>query len=282
MMSHVIKGKVALIGIPFDGHSSHLRGPAEAPARIREVLFSGAGNLCVESGLDLSTEGGWLDAGDLFADRATEPPAQGEAFFREIESEISSLLERDARTVVLGGDHSITYPILKAYARKYTGLNVLQIDAHPDLYDELGGNRLSHACPFARIMEEKLVSRLVQIGIRAATPHQREQARRFGVEMIEIGDWPPGPLPSLDGPLYLSIDMDGFDPAYAPGVSHPEPGGLTPRDVLGALRALEAPIVGADIVELNPQRDLSSITASLAAKLAKEIVARMLPHSGSP
>ena len=116
----------------------------------------------------------------------------GGAAFAEIEEVLGRLLAKEARIAALGGDHSITYPVLRAYAGKYQQLSVLHLDAHPDLYDELGGNRYSHACPFARIMEEHLVGRLVQVGIRTLTPHQREQAERFGVEGIEMGEWGPG------------------------------------------------------------------------------------------
>ncbi|RME46297.1 MAG: agmatinase, partial [Chloroflexi bacterium] len=150
---------VAVLGIQFDANSSFLRGPALAPPRIRQVLHAGSSNLCAENGLDLGTDPRWQDVGDLVLRDPTTA-------FAQIEETITRLLDRDVRVLTLGGDHSITYPILRAYARKYSGLNILQLDAHPDLYDELDGNRYSHACPFARIMEEKLVARLVQAGIR--------------------------------------------------------------------------------------------------------------------
>jgi len=186
------------------------------------------------------------------------------------------VLKQGGRPVLLGGDHSVTYPVMKAFAAVHPGLTILQLDAHPDLYDELDGNRFSHACPFARIMEEGLAGHLVQVGIRTATTHQREQAARFGVECIEARDWRPDRLPALEGPVYLSLDMDVFDPAHAPGVTHPEPGGLTARDVLGIVQGLTGRLVGADIVELNPGKDLNGMAAVLAAKMLKEIVGRML------
>ena len=88
--------------------------------------------------------------------------------------------------LTLGGDHAITYPILRAYGPHYPDLTILHIDAHPDLYDELEGDRLSHACPFARIMEAGLARRLVQVGVRTLNPHQRQQAERFGVKIFEM------------------------------------------------------------------------------------------------
>ena len=260
---------VAVLGVRFDANSSFLRGPALAPPRIRQVLHAGSSNLCVENGLDLGTDPRWQDVGDLVLRDPTTA-------FAQIEAAITHLLDQEARILTLGGDHSITYPILRAYARQFPRLNILQLDAHPDLYDELDGNRYSHACPFARIMEEKLAVRLVQAGIRTLNPHQRDQARRFGVEIIAMRDWPASLPLDFDGPLYLSLDMDALDPAFAPGVSHHEPGGFTTREILTLIQTLEAPIVGADIVEFNPERDPVGITAMAAAKFLKEIVARML------
>jgi arginase family enzyme len=156
-------------------------------------------------------------------------------------------------------------------------LTILHIDAHADLYDSFEGDRYSHACPFARIMEEGLAARLVQVGIRTMTRHQREQADRFQVEVIDMRRWETGVRP-LIGPsetVYLSLDMDGIDPAFAPGVSHPEPGGLTVREVVSLIQQLDAPLVAADVVECNPEVDPSGITSYVAAKLVKEIAAAM-------
>ena len=167
-------------------------------------------------------------------------------------------------------------PIIEAYAQKYDHLNILHLDAHPDLYDNLHGNINSHACPFARIMGKKLVARLVQAGIRTMNGHQREQAQKFGVEVMEMKDgtnW----LDKLefDGPVYLSLDLDCLDPAFASGVSHHEPEGMTTRQVIDIIHRLKGKIVGADIVEYNPDRDLLSMTSMVIAKLLKEIIARI-------
>jgi agmatinase len=262
-------GTVAVLGVPYDEGSSFLRGPASAPPRIREALHSPSANLSTESGLDLASEPGWKDLGDL-----TLPPET--AALTEIESSVGRVLDRGARLIALGGDHTITWPILRPHARGRGALDVLQLDAHPDLYDELEGNRHLHCSPFARIMEEGLARRLVQLGIRTANPHQREQAERFGVEMVEMRDWRPGTLPEFDGPVYLSVDLDVLDPAYAPGVSHHEPGGFSTREVLGIIQDLGSPIVGADIVEFNPDRDPGGTSAMTCAKILKEILAKMV------
>jgi agmatinase len=176
--------------------------------------------------------------------------------------------------LILGGDHSISYPVLRAFGGRAEPPTVIHLDAHADLYDEFNGDRFSHACPFARIMEERLAGRLVQVGIRTLNAHQRSQAAKFGVEILGAERWRDA-IPLLGrvrGALYLSIDLDVLDPAFAPGVSHPEPGGLSVRDVLELLAAIKVPVIGADIVEYNPQNDLRDLTARVAAKFVKELV----------
>ncbi len=267
---------VRLLGVPNDANSSFMKGAAEAPPAIRRALHSPSSNLSTESGLDLGGELSSLrmgTSGRTFRDAGDLPR---DVPFADVTEAVSGLLENGDRVLSLGGDHAIAYPILQAYGRRFPRLNLLQLDAHPDLYDELDGNRLSHACPFARIMEDGLAARLVQVGIRTLNPHQREQAARFGVEIHEMKDWPLAGSLDFDGPLYLSLDLDVFDPAFAPGVSHHEPGGLSVREVITLIQNLEAPLVGADVVELNPARDPSGVTAMVAAKLVKEIAARML------
>lgn len=261
--------RVAVLGVPYDAHSSFLRGPALAPARIRAVLHSGSANWSTELGVDLSTIPEWSDLGDLNLSSSADA-------FAHIEKAIADLLQSGSRVLTLGGDHAITYPILRAFGKRMPHLTVLQIDAHPDLYDELNGDRHSHACPFARIMEEKLVRRLVQVGIRTLNPHQRHQAQKFGVEIIEMRSLAAFHVEQLSAPLYISLDLDALDPAFAPGVSHYEPGGLTTRQVLDLLQHSPGPIVGADIVEYNPIRDPQDITATLAGKFAKELLGRLL------
>jgi arginase len=159
-------------------------------------------------------------------------------------------------------------------------IHVLHLDAHADLYDELEGDRTSHACVMARVMESGLAARMTQVGVRTLNPHQAQQAERYGVEIVDMRTWPPAAGwprgKTFDGPVYLSLDLDVLDPAFAPGVSHPEPGGLSAREVIAIVQALEAPLIGADLVELNPSLDPAGLTARVAAKLLKEIAARML------
>lgn len=263
--------RVTLLGVPSDVNSSFLRGPSLAPARIREALGSPASHLVTETGTDLDAEEALGDAGDLPV--AGLGPEDADA---EIEAAVGRLLDAGTRLVCLGGDHAVTNPVVRAHAARIEGLNILHVDAHPDLYDRFEGNPLSHASPFARIMETGRIARLVQVGIRTLNPHLREQAARFGVEVHEMRDWPPAQAVSFDGPVYLSVDLDGLDPAFAPGVSHREPGGLSTRDVIALIQKTGGRFVGGDVVELNPHRDLGGVTAVVAAKLVKELCARVL------
>jgi agmatinase len=165
---------------------------------------------------------------------------------------------------------------VKVVARRYPELTIFHFDAHPDLYEEFEGNRLSHACPFARIMEAGLAKRLVQVGIRTLNRHQREQAERFGVEVIEMRSLRAFDRLKAAGPAYVTFDMDVLDPAFAPGVSHREPGGMSVREAIAHLHAIEGQIVGGDVVEYNPVQDVAGVTATVAAKILKEILGKMI------
>ena len=254
---------IIIQGIPYDDKSSFLEGAAEAPEVIREVYHSDASNYFAENGVDTKSDM-VVDVGD----------SEIVEYF-EIEQVTRNNLKK-GRVIVLGGDHSISYPVIKAFDSVYPELDILHFDAHTDLYEDFDGDRYSHACPFARVMEGGHAERLVQVGIRTLSDHQREQVDKFGVEVIEMKDFAVDKIPQFENPLYISIDMDAFDPAFAPGVSHQEPGGLSSRQVIDVIASLNAKIVGADIVEFNPTRDISEITGALAAKLLKELLGKMI------
>jgi agmatinase len=266
---------VVLLGLPWDRSSSFEAGAAQAPPLVRRALWSPSTNTSTEIGVSID-QATLEDAGDVALD--LDPVAARAA----IQAAVAAVLSRPGVPLALGGDHSVTYPVLRAYAGAPPA-TILHIDAHADLYDEFplpepgqpagAGDRFSHACAFARILEEGLCGRLVQVGIRALTPHLGAQTRRFGVEVWGMDRWAALPVERLPGPLYVSIDLDGLDPAFAPGVSHPEPGGLSVRDVVGLLHRIRAPIAGGDIVEYNPRNDVRDLTARVAAKLVKELAA---------
>lgn len=263
--------RATLLGVPWDRSSSFRRGAADAPDAIRAALWSPSSNSWNEQGDEVSRAEVLDDAGNLVLpdDAATARDA--------ITAGVSALVKDGRRPLILGGDHSITYPVLRAWAGRAPAVTVLHFDAHGDLYDEFEGDRFSHACPFARVMEEQLASRLIQVGVRALTAHLRAQAERFGVEVYGPAAWRDaiGAVRSAPGPVYISLDIDVLEPAFAPGISHPEPGGLSVREVLEVLAAVRAPVIGADVVEYNPAQDIRDLTARVAAKFVKEIVGLM-------
>jgi agmatinase len=254
-----------LLGIPFDANSSYLQGAAKAPAYVRQMEAEGSANSCSENGEEVVFGKYFQDLGDI---SFTDTSAQ--SVYRKIKEEVSSAIADGSKLLCLGGDHSISFPIIEAHAVQFQPLHILHIDAHPDLYENFEGNRYSHASPFARLMETGKITSLMQVGIRTLNNHQREQAARYGVRIIEMKDLTFDFVASLQMPLYLSFDMDVLDPAFAPGVSHHEPGGLTTRQALQIIQSLPT-LIGADIVEINPLRDIHNMTAMVGYKLMKEI-----------
>lgn len=257
---------IRLIGLPTDINSSFLRGPAKAPEVIRRALASDHSSGTPQIGQGFGEDFRLEDVGDLEL-------VEGPSDFDTIRGAVSRALGDGVVPFCLGGDHSISYPAVAAVAAVHGPVSILHFDAHPDLYDDYEGNPSSHASPFARILEAGLAKDLVQVGIRTLNRHQADQVRRFGVRSFPMLGFDPAQVPVLEGPVYVSFDLDGLDPSVAPGVSHHEPGGLTVREVLQVLDRQTAPVVGADLVELNPGRDINGITATVAAKLVREISA---------
>lgn len=264
--NQINKGDIALIGIPFDDHSSFMKGPAKAPELIIDAIESDSSNFFTESISDLNQHPRIKWCGNI----------QINEYREDIEKGVETILDRGGLPFSLGGDHSISFPILKAIFKKYGQVSILHFDAHNDLYDSLDGNQFSHACPFARILEEGLASSLTQVGIRTMNEHQKNQAERFGVEVIDMKNWDPAHIFNLKGPVYLSFDMDVLDPAFAPGVSHHEPGGFSTRQALTIIQNLDIEIIGVDLVEYNPERDIQGMTAMVAGKIIKEIIDQIL------
>lgn len=246
-----------------------MKGPAKAPPLIRQELFCDAYSLWSETGVDLGAAGRFRDCGDLRFDGGRDP-------WDVIEQGVAEALAAGDPLISLGGDHAITYPILRAVRARHPQLTILHIDAHADIYHAYQDNPRSHASPFARIMEEGLADRLIQVGLRTICDEHRQQFERFGVEVVEAGRWKDGLRFAFETPVYISLDLDGLDPAFAPGVSHREPGGPSVRQVIDLIQTIDQPIVGADIVEYNPRCDLSNVTATVAAKLLKEIAGMMV------
>ncbi|XP_020549031.1 arginase 1, mitochondrial isoform X2 [Sesamum indicum] len=274
-----------LLGVPIGHNSSFLQGPAFAPPLIREAIWCGSTNSSTEEGKEVDDPRVLTDAGDLPVQELRDCGVDDDRLMSIISESVKLVMEQEPlRPLVLGGDHSISFPVVRAVSEKLGGpVDILHLDAHPDIYHAFEGNKYSHASSFARIMEGGYARRLLQVGIRSINPEGREQGKRFGVEQYEMRTF------SRDRQLlenlklgegvkgvYISVDVDCLDPAFAPGVSHIEPGGLSFRDVLNILHNLKGDVVAADVVEFNPQRDtVDGMTAMVAAKLVRELTAKI-------
>lgn len=260
------KNDIVIIGVPFDSNSSFLRGSALAWEALWSFANAGSSNWSSENGTNLMEE----KKVKIYGKIKTKD-------YLGIEKEITALLEKNAKVISIGGDHSITFPILKAFSRFFRDLEILHFDAHPDLYEKYEDNLYSHACTFARIMEEGLARRVISVGVRASTPHQNTQAKKFGVEFFSMESIDSLLEAKFENPLYITIDIDSLDPAFAPGVSHPEPGGLSTRELLNIIKKVKASApVGADIVEFNPVKDINEITSAVVFKILKELISKFL------
>ncbi len=262
---------IKLIGIPYDANSSFLKGPSHAPARIRLMEVEGSANSFAEGGLEVKDKVNYEDCGNIRFESTDAQKA-----FDTIQKNIKALIADGSKILSFGGDHSVSFPVIDAVADKHPQLNILHLDAHADLYDNFDDNPYSHASPFARLMETGKIASLTQVGIRTFNTHQKEQAERFGVKVVEMKDFNFDFIESLPSPLYISVDLDVLDPAFAPGISHHEPGGMTTRELIKIIQNIPAEIIGADIVEYNPIRDINNMTAMVAYKVFKELVAKMV------
>lgn len=259
--------RTRLLGFEWDASSSHARGSALGPSVVRRLLTSES-----SSGYSIKL----TPMREAIAGYDIPPlPEDGAAARDIIEASVAAAIAAGERPLSIGGDHSVTFPILKAIVRRHGPVSLLHIDAHPDMHENYEGDPYSHASPFARAHEAGLIARHVVLGVRCFDPHQKEQADRYGVTILGAHEIERIPALMFDGPLYLSIDLDGLDPAFAPGVSHPEPGGLSTLDMLGLIRRIKGPLIGADIVELNPERDPMLATARVVVRLVKELAAAL-------
>lgn len=269
----------ALLGIPFDGGTSYRPGPRFAPRDIRQHsslirLYHPVLKVSPFEVLRIA------DLGDVDVN-----PMNIEDTFARAEQAVNAILDAGAVPVCVGGDHSLSLAILRAVARRHGPVGMVHVDSHQDMWEEYFGNRYFHGTPFRRAVEEGLLDtrRVVQVGIRGSvySASDFDFARDHGVRTIRAEEvagqglgWVKEQLSvALGGPVYLSFDIDGVDPAFAPGTGTPEVGGLTSREALELVRALVGfPLVGADVVEVSPPYDCGNITSLLAANLLFEIV----------
>ena len=263
------RARVVVLPIPFDRTTSYVSGTRNGP---REILVA-------SSHMELWDEetGGDVHGVGLCTLPEMELPfGEMEACVQEIRRVIADILRHDKFLVVLGGEHSITPPVVAAMAERYPGLSVLQIDAHADLRDSFMGTRWNHACAIRRSLEH---APCTQVGIRSLSQEEADalsglRTRIFwDWNMRRDPDWIARVVDSLGDPVYLTIDVDGFDPAILPATGTPEPGGLSWYEALALLKAVAAQrtIVGVDLVELSPIPGLLAPNF-LCAKLVYKIL----------
>ena len=263
-----LKNKLVLAGLPDDSQSTFRRGPADAPQRIRTAYDGRCFNATTETGIDLSQ--GVVDFGDVACGTSWK------VTFAAFKAAAESLFLNGCVPFFVGGDHAVTVSVVSGLEVLREPVHIIQIDAHPDLYETYAGGSSAHACVGARLLEMSHVASLTQIGIRTMNSEQRAFAERHGDRLHilfarDIEQEIPAPSHiSPDTAVYMTVDMDGFDPAYAPGVSHPVPGGLTARQGLNFVQHGNWNLVGMDVVEVNPPVDVNDQTAILAARILHE------------
>jgi len=274
---------VAIVGVPYDGGTSYRPGARLGPREIRSQssLIRSYSYFQKVSPFDRLNV---ADVGDVDA-----PPVSIDKCYEAVEARIGAIAAADARPLVVGGDHSISLPVLRALAKKHGPLALVQIDAHIDTWDEYFGGKYFHGTPFRRAIEEGIVDgrRFIQVGIRGPMYGEEDFDfhRAHGITMIDIDQVKDRGIPWVvseigrvaAGPAYMTFDIDGVDPAFAPGTGTPEVGGLTSHEAQRLVRGLgELSLVGGDVVEVSPLYDgPGQITAVLAANLMFEFLCAM-------
>jgi len=272
----------ALLGIPFDGGTSYRTGSRFGPRDIRQnsSLIRPYNPVLEVSPFDVLRV---ADVGDVDVN-----PINIEDTYGRVEQAVADVLNAGVVPVCVGGDHSLSLPILRAVNRKHGPVGMVHFDSHQDMWEEYFGNKYFHGTPFRRAVEEGLLDtkRVIQIGIRGPVyaDSDFDFARKHGIHWVtapqvahEGLEWVKEQMLVVrGGPVYLSFDIDGVDPAFAPGTGTPEVGGLTSREALELVRALVGvQLVGADVVEVSPPYDQAGITSMLAANILFEILSVM-------
>ncbi|HII07755.1 MAG TPA: agmatinase [Methanotrichaceae archaeon] len=267
-----VEAEFVIVGAPFDATTSFRSGTREGPDAVRRASFN----------FETYLHRHGIDFGDIsVADLGNLDLGSDPAYARETIRDSFAFIPEKATPIFIGGEHSITPPIVAEVARRHGEIGVIVLDAHLDLRDEYGGTRLSHACTSRHILETEGVVGYASIGIRSGDVneyvyaeehgvhyHSSDEVRERGMEQVlkdalkEVGC----------EKIYLSIDFDSIDPAYAPGVGNPEPFGLSSWDVRLVVESIAPAAVGLDVNEIAPQFD-GGQTATLGAKLIREFIA---------
>ncbi len=259
--SRLENSAVVILPVPYDGTSTWLKGADKGPQAIIEA----SANMEL---YDIETDSQVYLKG-IFTDEFIEPLPLPEDVIEKVAEKVGSHIEKNRFTVVIGGEHSVSIGSIKAHARKYKALTVLQLDAHSDLRDEYNSSKYNHACVMARARQ---LCPIVQVGIRSMDFSEKQSMQKeivfFAKDIYNNRDWIPKAVSILSNKVYITIDLDVFDPSIMPATGTPEPGGLFWYDVLAFLKAVfeKTNVVGFDVVELCPD-SRNKAPDFLAAKL---------------
>ncbi|SMO63313.1 agmatinase [Balnearium lithotrophicum] len=254
------KGKVQILGIPYDSTTCFRPGTRFAPDGIR-FFSDNLEEYSLPLGKSLE-EVEFCDLGNLYPSTAPE----------KMVDEVYEAVRKMEIPVILGGEHSITFPVLRALSERYENLTVVHFDAHADLRDDYSGTKYSHACVMRRVLE--LGVQIVQLGVRSATREEAElRMENTNIKVVETFEELKSLVSKIEMPVYFSIDIDFFDPAFAPGTGTPEPPGFSPVEFFNFIYKLpDVNVVGFDVVEVSPPYDPSGTTQMLAAKIVRELI----------
>ena len=274
--------RVCIMGIPFDGGASLGKGASQAPRTIRLLTANDMPEATEDR--TILAEGLIYDAGDV------EPSLDWEKYYQEVENKALELIKTDKFCLFIGGDHSVSIPLQRAFGAHHgegraSKLGIIHLDAHPDLCDNFDGHKWSHANTEARALEKVISPKdLCFAGVRAfeeeeielldshpeITVYTAHQVGRDGV--VRISDQIIGQFETYDA-IYLTLDIDVLDPAFAPGTGTPVSGGLTSRELIELVKTIIAnlPVKAMDIVEVSPPLDVNDITSWAAIRIMHEV-----------
>ncbi len=270
------EARAVIYGMPMDWTASFRPGSRFGPRRIREVSL-----VLEEYSPHLGRELGevpFYDAGDI-----PLPFGNPGRSLEKIGRFVAEVLQRDKMPIGLGGEHLVTWPVVREVYKHFPDLAVIHMDANADLRTEYEGETLSHATPLRKIAELIGPENVIQLGIRSGTREEFEYAASSGIRFHPFEVLKPlvEELPALAGrPVYVTVDIDVLDPAFAPGTGTPEPAGITSRELMESLHAIarsEVKVVGADLVEVAPAYDPTDQTAVAAAKMVREMLLGFVP-----
>ena len=265
------QSRVSLLGVPYDGTCCFRPGARFGPSAVREDSY-GIETYCPQLNLDLE-DINFADIGSLDV-----PLGDAKLTLDYIKDATNILLKNNLKPLIIGGEHSITIGIIKSIITNYPDLIMLQLDAHADLRDEWLGSKFSHACTMKRCLEILPSKKIFQIGIRSGTKSEflemNNSKRLIQHTLGENAKSLEEALKSFKGrPIYLTFDLDWFDPSVMPGTGTPEPGGYFWGDFAAIINVIKSHnLIGADVVELSPKLDNTGISSILAAKVIRSLI----------